>query len=398
MVMKRGQNVKMFLSQPPAPENDEDRFWNNLCNRIGSGQVIPILGNALIYDLVFSKALGEDPAAAPAPANGGAGSDGDAQQGGEPVIKMNISNMLSMAWASETTYPLTESHDLPHVAQYVRSKSRSAMDAKEEFITFMKNALLSYASQFGGDPGRIGELRDGLSEYSFTDLAVQELSLLKFGPGCEDPLSVLAGLPLPIYITTCYHDILERVLISMGKEPITQICQWSGPVTSLLEEHKPIETFVPSPQKPLVYHLYGLDRYPLTMVLSEDDFLDFLVQATMDRGTSRSIIPAYLQSALAVSWLMLLGYRLPDWDFRTLFRGLIYAGEKKNAAFLNTIIQLSLSDQYELPDAQHAGEYLAQAQKYLQDYFNPMSFEIRWGDPGGFLSTLQKEWRTRRQR
>jgi hypothetical protein len=352
----------------------------------------------MIYDLVFSKALAED--AAPADGSPGAvpipGSEEEPSD--EPTLKMNVSNVLSMAWASETIYPLTESHDFPHVAQYVRSKSRSSMDAKEEFNSFLKNALLSYASQVGADPNRITELREGISEYSFADLAVQELGLLNFGPGCTDPLSIMAGLPLPIYITTCYHDILERALRAMGKEPITQICFWSGPITSLLDQHKPLDTFDPSPQKPLVYHLYGLDHYPLTMVLSEDDFLDFLVEVTVDRGTSRSIIPAYLQSALSVSWLMLLGYRLPDWDFRTLFRGLIYSREKKNAAFLNTIIQLSLSDQYEFPQVLNTRQNLVQAQKYLQDYFNPMSFEIRWGNPGDFLSMLQKEWRNRRQR
>jgi hypothetical protein len=72
MVMKRGQNVKMFLSQPPAPENDEERFWSNLCNRIGNGQVIPILSNGMVYDLVFSKALGDEQPADAAPLPNGA--------------------------------------------------------------------------------------------------------------------------------------------------------------------------------------------------------------------------------------------------------------------------------------------------------------------------------------
>jgi hypothetical protein len=49
--MKRGQNVKMFLSQPLAPENDEERFWGDLSNRVGDGQVIPIISNQLFYDL-----------------------------------------------------------------------------------------------------------------------------------------------------------------------------------------------------------------------------------------------------------------------------------------------------------------------------------------------------------
>lgn len=384
MVMKRGQNVKMFLSQPPVPENDEERFWGNLSSRIGSGQVIPIISNQLFYDLIFSQALE-------------GGNEGE-PEAVEPELKATVSHVLSMAWASELQYPFPDGHDLARVAQYVRSKARASVDAKDEYLRFMKNALLSYASQLGGDVEQIEELRSGLEEYSFADLVVNELGLLKFGPGCTDPISILAELPLPIYITTSHHDILERALQAMGKQPISQVCFWSGSITSLRDEHRPLETYEAAVQRPMVYHLYGLDRYPLTMVLGEDDFMDFLVEVTLDRGTSRSIIPAYLQSALSVSWLMLIGYRLQDWDFRTLFRGLVGARENKNVAFLNTIIQLSLADQYTLPEDLTIRQCVAQAQKYLQNYFNPMAFEIRWNDPATFLNQLQKEWRERRQR
>lgn len=382
--MKRGQNVKMFLSQPPTPENDEDRFWGNLSSRIGNGQVIPIVSNQLFYNLIFSQALA-------------GGEEGD-QEIAETELKTTVSHILSMAWASELQYPFPDSHDLARVAQYVRSKARASVDAKEEYLRFMKNALLSYASQVGGDAEQIEELRGGLEEYSFADLVVNELGLLKFGPGCTDPISILAELPLPIYITTSHHDILERALTASGKQPISQVCFWSGAVTPLRDEHKPLDTYDATVQRPMVYHLFGLDRYPLTMVLGEDDFMDFLVEITLDRGTSRSIIPPYLQSALSVSWLMLIGYHLQEWDFRTLFRGLVSARENKNVAFLNTIIQLSLADQYSLPKDQTIRQCVVQTQSYLQTYFNPLAFEIRWNDPTTFLNQLQKEWRARRQR
>lgn len=384
MVMKRGQNVKLFLSQPPVPVNDEERFWGNLSGRIGGGQVIPIISNQLFYDLVFSQALG--------------GSEEGNSEATEAELKTTVSHMLSMAWASELHYPFPDSHDLARVAQYVRSKARASVDAKEEYLRFIKNALLSYASQVGGDADQIDELRSGLAEYSFADLVVNELGLLKFGPGCTDPISILAGLPLPIYITTSPHDILERALQAMGKQPISQVCFWSGAVNPLREEHKPLETYEATVQRPMVYHLFGLDCYPLSMVLGEDDYMDFLVELTLDRGTSHAIIPSYLQSALAVSWLMLIGYHLQEWDFRTLFRGLVSARENKNIAFLNTIIQLSLVDQYSLPQDQTIRQCVAQAQTYLQSYFNPLAFEIRWNDPTTFLNQLQKEWRARRQR
>lgn len=143
------------------------------------------------------------------------------------------------------------------------------------------------------------------------------------------------------------------------------------------------------------------------MVLSEDDYLDFLVQVTLERGKSDGSIPAYLQGALSQSWLMLLGYRLLDWDFRTLFRGIISTREDLNTirpqagVTVSTILQLSLPDQYELPQDQDVQKALKtrleEAQLYMQKYFAPMSFEIRWNDPAAFLATLKEQW-NRRQR
>jgi hypothetical protein len=236
-----------------------------------------------------------------------------------------------------------------------------------------------------------------LDEYSFSELALQELELVQFGPGCTDPISILASLPLPVYITTSYHDVIEQALIAFGKEPISQVCFWSGPKPSSTE-YTEIEQFAANPQKPLVYHLYGMDSFPLTLVLSEDDFLDFLVRVTADQGKPDSILPSYLINAFKLNLLMMLGYRMYDWDFRTLFRGIISARERQDMTFTNTIIQLSLADQYTTMDGKSTRDALGQVQQYLQDYFNPLAFEIRWNDPNDFLVTLQQEWKDRRQK
>ena len=44
-------------------------------------------------------------------------------------------------------------------------------------------------------------------------------------------------------------------------------------IPSIFDEHPDWE---PSIERPLVYHLYGLDKYPESMALTEDDFLDLL--------------------------------------------------------------------------------------------------------------------------
>lgn len=388
---KRGPNVKMFLGQNAPVESSEEKFWASLTSRISSGQAIPIISGSMVYDLVFQQAMGD--AASDTPEAGE-----EEQESCGPEVRFTALNLLTMAWSSSIGYPFPDNHELARVAQYLRSKYKVAVPAREEFLRFLKDALLNYASGLGGDPDQIEELRGSLDEFSFADLAVRELGLVKFGPGAQDPLSTLARLPLPIYLTTSHHEFLELALEAVGKKPITQICFWSGTPSPLPEKYRPIEEFEPSPERPLVYHLYGLDRFPMTMVLCEDDYLDYLVEVTGERGTSRSVIPAYLQSALFVSWLLVLGFRLQEWDFRTLFRAVINAHDKHTSPFLNLIIQLELDRQYHLLKGEDIRNQLNNAKDYLQEYLKAQSFEVRWNEPGYFMNKLIEEWKTRRQR
>jgi hypothetical protein len=377
----RSQVWKSFLSQPAVPVTSQDMFWPNICKWISAGKVVPVISGSLIYDLVFSELARQD---------------GD---GGENCTqsKMNAQNALSMIWASRVPYPLPDSTEMARVAQYVRSKSRSVADCKQSYLDFLKTFLLEYAAQIKGDPALSMELMTSMDEFSFTELAIQELELVKLGPGCSDPVSVLASLPLPVYITTSFHNVLEHALIAFGKEPISQVCFWSGP-PPMVDEYTHVAQLTANPKTPLVYHLYGMERFPLTMVLGEDDYLDFLIRVTADQGKPDSILPSYLVNTLKLNLLLMLGYRLYDWDFRTLFRGIISSRDRQDMTFTNTIIQLSLNDQYQLAHDDQVRESVNQVQEYLQDYFNPLAFEIRWNNPSEFLDTLQNEWKNRRQK
>ena len=56
------------------------------------------------------------------------------------------------------------------------------------------------------------------------------------------------------------------------------------------------------------------------MVLTEDDYLEFLVR--MNRDASEPLLPPVIRTAFKDS-LLFVGYSLSDWSFRVLFRGLI---------------------------------------------------------------------------
>jgi len=78
----------------------------------------------------------------------------------------------------------------------------------------------------------------------------------QFGNSGE-PHSVLAGLPLPIVITTNYDDFMVRALKWKLKDARREICRWQDilqHVESIFEKDPGYE---PTPANPLVFHLHG---------------------------------------------------------------------------------------------------------------------------------------------
>ena len=242
------------------------------------------------------------------------------------------------------------------MAQYKRAISKDDERAKVDYLRFLKESVLKLARMKGADVDLLVELRAQIDESTFSDLC-QELEYPRIPAGKNDPLSILARLPLPIYLTTSYHDFLERSLVREGKNPRTQICFWSGETVDVAKEHETDHDFEPTVDRPLVYHLLGLERYPTSIAISEDDYLDFMARVILDTDTFDPVIPLYIRDALSSSSLLLVGFRLHDWDFRVLFRGVIRPRQAANR-MRGLIIQLTPEQQYPLVDAQKAREYL----------------------------------------
>ncbi len=389
---RRGTLLFYALNSRVKPqERNENAFFSELPGRIRDGTVIPIVSNALISEYIFN--LGDDSAPdlppspvtrrdaageLPQPGTEAAAEAADSAEAEAPVE--TVENALARLWSKSISYPLPDKHDLAHVAQFNRVVSRDNRQAKEQYLAFLKQMLLDSAKVKGAPPARVEELHSGLSEYTFSYM-VQELGYLED----ENPLRVLARLPLPIYVTTSYHDFLERAILSEGRRPRTQVCFGSGEIPIVAPEHATDYNLIPTPENPLVYHLFGLERYPSTLVISEDDYLDFLVRVSQDTASSSPIIPLYLRGPLASSSLILLGFRLQDWDFRVLFRGIIHS-RPNSQGWVNLIIQLSPEEQYERVDEDRV-------RAYLKDYFSPANFLVEWGTGEVILKRIWQEWR-----
>ncbi|HUM70936.1 MAG TPA: SIR2 family protein, partial [Chloroflexota bacterium] len=145
---------------------------------------------------------------------------------------------IATQWAAEYGYPL-ENGDLARVAQYL---------AIENDPYFPHDELLKQIE--------VAQKPD------FT--------------AANQPHAVLADLPLPIYITTNYDNLITDALTHRRKEPRRELCRWNP---YLLRSHPSMleSGYQPTPSNPLVYHLHGHADSPESIVLTEDNYLDFLV-------------------------------------------------------------------------------------------------------------------------
>ena len=57
--------------------------------------------------------------------------------------------------------------------------------------------------------------------------------------------------------------------------------------------------------------------------MTEDDYLEFLFNLTVSKNR---LLPAAVTRALAGTALLFIGYRVADWNFRVIMRGMVPAG------------------------------------------------------------------------
>lgn len=301
-----------------------------------------------------------------------------------PLISNVVSNRLVFSshrdlvegWADYIDYPQNDRLNLTRMTQFqsVMSKADPDINAdndyiKEAYLDFLEKALFSIA-----DEDLVDDLIEdtNLATFSFSQKA-ERLEYPSFTDGQQNLLLLLADLPLPIYLTTSYHSFVETALIKAGKEPRTEICHWHERLATLPSVFNTDPNYEPTPQEPLVYHLHGLDKYPQSLVLTEDDHLDFLVTISRDMDA----VPVRIRQALTDSSLMLLGYSLHGWDFRVIFRGMIKPITVKNRP-KSVFIQLS--------DNEH--------EIFLRNYLRQEAeFEVYWGETTSFLQEIWQGWK-----
>lgn len=283
---------------------------------------------------------------------------------------------IAREWSRAFEFPMAKhQHDaLPDVAQFI-----AVMTNVETLRSSLGEYLLSRLRVRYPEVGQAG---DGLLLSDALQLAWQT------DRSSDDPNVVLAQLPCRIYINANPWGLLSEALREAGRSPVTDVCRWRADVYDWPGSIFAAEPdYVPTVERPLVFHVFGSLAAPDSLVLTQDDFDDFQIAI----AENRSLIPAVVQRVLANSAILLLGFELEERDVRVLMRSLIgQEGAHKMNKYTHVAAQLELSGAVTSP---------ARAQRYMERYFakfHQPSIDIFWGTVEEFAADLAQLWKAGR--
>jgi hypothetical protein len=264
---------------------------------------------------------------------------------GHPYLPLG--RELAQDLAQEFSYPLPDTYNLPRVAQYV-SIIRSA--------GLLKRRLIRQLS------------------------AQQDRYYREHGNQAPENYRILANLGQLRYITTNYDGFMERALKSVDRAPIVETCRWSDQLWDTLGAYPDL---TPNLENPILFHLHGTLKQDLSILVSEDDYIDFTVTMAI-RGSheiSQSALWSQIRLALGYTTVLFIGYSLEDWNFRVMLKYLI-----KQQGIITDPTSHGLSIQ--LSPAALSTENQATAEDFLKEYLRMSNINVYWMEAAQFLREL----------
>ncbi len=249
---------------------------------------------------------------------------------------------IAHKWASEYHYPLEDTDNLARVAQFIATKYEPNLP--RDLIT---------------------EVFEKITPPDFTQP--------------EEPHAALADLQLPVYISTHCYDFMSNALKAppRHKDPQVEWCRWHE---ALQEEDTIFDDEITfNIANPVVYYMFGHINEPLSLVLTEDDYLDFL----LNTASNPDLIPKQIRKVFTSTSLLFVGYRFSDLSFRVLLRSL--ASHLKSGNSKHVSVQV-------IAIAREDAEQVKQAQEYLSEYSDKLNMGVYWGTSRQFVSALRRRW------
>jgi hypothetical protein len=254
---------------------------------------------------------------------------------------------VAEAWAKEYEYPFPDRRNLARVSQYMATKHGSNLP---KFL--------------------ICERLSGVANPCAADECA--------------PHRLLASLRLPIYLTTNYDNFMSDALaLELGDEKRVQriLCGWH---TARVKRASRVD-LQPSQDRPVVFHLHGHMSEPSSIVITEDDYLEFLMLV----GQQKALMPACIESAFGNSAFLFVGYSLEDMNFRIIFSKLAtYLGGNN---FTHAAVQLTPRAENAEPSEEEVKSVRAQVE-YLRARYQRLQIKVFWGTADQFATELSAHY------
>jgi hypothetical protein len=297
----------------------------------------------------------------------------------EPVWGMP--RTVASEWAERRGFPLTphRSDELPLVAQYLARRRKGIANRTfvvQTWLQAMEESLIKRWPDLATGVDGLADLVPARRVASLVSAAGARLRQDDL-----DPFRLLARLPVEVYLTATPDPLLADALRAADppRPPVVDYARWTdaleGKSRAFDEADKDQRI---SREQPLVFHLFGTLAEPDSLVLTEDDFFDYLIHVVKD--TNNTAIPNLVRTAWSQHALMLLGFDLDDWTFRALYRAIVH-----EPGHLLRMKQGTLSAAVQLTPDEERNLRPQSALQYLEQVFGSESISLSWSEPRDFL-------------
>src|SRR5262249_25838138 len=152
------------------------------------------------------------------------------------------------------------------------------------------------------------------------------------------------------------------------KEPQRMVCRWNDNEPSGDDPDLPPD-YKPTPACPLVFHLFGNVTEYKTLVLTEDDYLDFLIRTSEKKDP----FPQAVQRAMKNDSLLFFGYKPNDLDFRVVTRTLYRVWQYRPSSSGGYVQMIHVGDD------KLGHEQIALLTEYCKRYYRSISIRVYLG-------------------
>jgi hypothetical protein len=292
-----------------------------------------------------------------------------------------LPRVMAREWAEKRGFPLApyRSDELASVAQYLARRRNGKANRTFVVQTWLETMEELLKKQWPDLANGIDGFQGLRPARRVAALASEAGARLRQNP--LDPYRLLARLPVDVYLTATPDSLLADALCASDPErpPIVEYARWTDDLErkprKFDEDNKSQDV---NRQQPLVFHLFGTLDEPDSLVLTEDDFFDYLIHVVKD--ANNTAVPSLVRTAWSTNALIILGFDLDDWTFQALYRAIVQEpghSLRQNQGTLSAAVQLTPEEDRNLRPQP--------ALQYLEQVFGSESISLSWSEPQDFL-------------